>query len=384
MDECLVKGLYVYSVAKAENHGGVDRKISNQVRALSNAGLNCDLMILSYTNATKDKILRRLPFCSDCRGWDDLAQARGYDYVFIRKPTYLSKELLGAIESFRDNNPKAVVVMEFPTFPYEGELSKLGQKPLLIKDRHNRKKLQRLVDRIAENSGQTDIYSIPTLQIWNGVDLSRIRVKKPVMDLSEVNILCPAKFDRWHGIDRFLEGLANYGTAKRTVKLHLMGVGPALEDLKRQVARLNLQNQVVFYGYCEPEEMDKVYDLCTLGLDSVGIHRRGPLALSSSLKSAEYLAKGLPFIFAGKLDVLNREKTSFCFEVPADDTPIDIESVISFHDGLYSRYSNQCELINEIRKYAERTSGMDVAMKSVVDYLYEVCTDREKGMQWLH
>ena len=119
--------------------------------------------------------------------------------------------------------------------------------------------------------------------------------------------------------------------------------------------------------------MDEVYDKCQFAIECLGCHRKG-IDRSSSLKSREYLAKGMPFVYSGEIDVFLEDPVDFCLKVPADESPVDIEELVAFADGLYERESEEA-LIGRIRKYAEGHVGMNVAMKSVIDYVKENCHD---------
>lgn len=117
--------------------------------------------------------------------------------------------------------------------------------------------------------------------------------------------------------------------------------------------------------------MDAIYNKCSMALASLGLHRIG-LSIASTLKTREYLAKGIPFVYSGEIDVFREDPVDFCFQVPADESPIDIEKLVAFHDRLYAREPED-DLIARIRSYAESHVGMNAAMKNVIDYIKENC-----------
>ena len=89
--------------------------------------------------------------------------------------------------------------------------------------------------------------------------------------------------------------------------------------------------------------------------------------LSSSLKSREYCAKGLPFITECKMDFLSSD-CPYVLTVPYDESDINILDIISFYDNLYTKKS-PIELAQEIREYAYKHCDMHVTMKPVIDFI---------------
>lgn len=116
------------------------------------------------------------------------------------------------------------------------------------------------------------------------------------------------------------------------------------------------------------DDMDKIYCECTMAFASLGLHRIDSGLVASTLKTREYLAKGIPFIYSGEVDVFQKNPVDFCFRVPADESPIDIQSVIDFHDRLYAGESEE-HLISRIRSFAEEHVSWKVTMRPVIDYI---------------
>lgn len=365
---------------------GVYGKIEMQKGAFDEAGLICDLKGSSSKDTLSMQVKKRLPFFSDGVRWGQIADPGSFDCYYIRKPDFISRDMLKWLAEIRRVNPSACVLLELPTYPYDGEGMRLGVLPKLAKDKLHRGKLNKYLDRIVDLSRHDDIFGIPTLQIINGIDLSRTPRRKPSASKeSELNVICTAAFSGWHGVDRFLAGLKEYRCkgGSRRVRLHLLGAGPALASLKRQTEDSGLSDDVIFYGQCDRHEIDRVANACSLAIECLGIHRKfarprgtrsSPRSMSSSLKSREYLARGIPFVYAWPVDVIEDSPVDFCLRVPADDSPVNIASVVSFHDELYARESEQA-LIDRIRAYAESHVGMDTAMKNVIDYIKENCGD---------
>jgi len=150
------------------------------------------------------------------------------------------------------------------------------------------------------------------------------------------------------------------------VIFHLVGYGSEFERYQKMVADFALGDYVIFHGQQTGEALDAIYDQCNLGIASLGFHRTG-LTEGAPLKTREYLAKGLPFIFGAKVsDISDEDKGSIYLQVPANDSPIDIEKILEFYARIYSEGA---EPVNKrLRQFAQEHFSMEVAMKEVIDF----------------
>jgi glycosyltransferase involved in cell wall biosynthesis len=322
-------------------------------------------------------VMSCLPLFSDGISWPDPDKLRAADYLYIRRPRFASKELIRLLQDVRKTNPDILVLYEIPTYPYDGEMSGVKMSFALRKDRKYRQELPALVDRAVILVDEDRALGMPTVRITNGVDLGAIATRKPSARAGRIDILCVAYFEPWHGADRLLEGLAGYYKSTqdpREVHVHLAGGGSQLPSLKRIAESRGLSEHVTFYGPLSPDELDPLYDRCGLAVECLGMYRKGlGHAVSASLKSREYLAKGIPFIYAGKIDLFQQNPVDFCLQIPDDPSPVDIPQVIAFYDSLHDRESD-AELIRRIRSYAEEHVSMDAAMRNVVALIEERCS----------
>ena len=114
-------------------------------------------------------------------------------------------------------------------------------------------------------------------------------------------------------------------------------------------------------------ELDEIYDLCHLGVISLATEDKD-IYIHSTLKSREYLAKGLPTIATGTTDVFIGTDYPYNLELPTDTNSVNIQSVISFYDSIYCTKTRQ-QVIAEIRAFAERHIDMNITMEPVIRYL---------------
>lgn len=204
--------------------------------------------------------------------------------------------------------------------------------------------------------------------------MAAIRPRTPSLRRDGIHILCAAAFSWWHGIDRLIAGMACSLEVVRRENLHVHLVGNRSRSLfESLVGKGRLEAHVHLYDHCGRQELDALFDQCTLAIECLGGHRKR-LARSSSLKSREYLAKGIPFVYAGHVGAFDASPVDFCLQVPADETPIDVGALLAFHSDIYCRYTER-QLIAAIRAYAENHVSLDAMVGPVVAYL------RERGVR---
>ena len=104
-----------------------------------------------------------------------------------------------------------------------------------------------------------------------------------------------ANLSFWHGYDRMIKGLYNYYQNNNNfpVFLKFIGDGPEKQKLMFLVEKLKLQQYVSFKGKVDGKELDVHFDGMHIGIDVLGMFRRG-FNESSSLKAREYCARGIP------------------------------------------------------------------------------------------
>ena len=106
-------------------------------------------------------------------------------------------------------------------------------------------------------------------------------------------------------------------------------------------------------------ELDEIFDQCDFGIGSLGRHRVGIRDIKT-LKNREYAARGIPFIYSE--NDTDFDKRPYVLKMPADETAINIETIIHFFQQF--NISPQ-----EIRASIEYLSWKH-QMKKVTDALF--------------
>jgi len=193
----------------------------------------------------------------------------------------------------------------------------------------------------------------------NGIGVSDYQVK------SLSNICKPLKLlflkgtstnAEWNGIYRLIHSIDKLEKNSSEIKLIICG-----HKIDGEIPQRNYIEQ---RGYLKNEELNHLFDEVDLGVSTLALFKKN-LQEAAVLKTREYIARGLPFIYAYTDPDLNEEAKEFALEFPNDDSFIDIEKVINFANTALS----DKELPNKMRKYAEDNLDYEVKMKKVFDIL---------------
>jgi glycosyltransferase involved in cell wall biosynthesis len=275
--------------------------------------------------------------------------ARDYDLIYLRHPG-TNPALLGFLAWMRKRNPRLRIVLEIASYPMSGEAGSPEQRLIFATDAALSPFLRKLVDHVVTFGDQTEIYGIPCIRSSNGVDIDALPIRQPFgFDPREPQLLGVASLAKWHGYDRVLRGLRRALDRDPEVvpHIHFAGDGPATLDLMQLTQSLQLDPHVTFHGVTTGKALDELFDRSDIAIASLGMHRIG-LESASSLKTREYCARGIPFLFAGR-DISFGDDFPFALRVPTGDDPIDFGRVLSEHANVLARVANPAA---EMRAYA--------------------------------
>lgn len=217
----------------------------------------------------------------------------------------------------------------------------------------------------AENpSGQFN--GRPAINIRNGIDLASLPVRSP-KQAEPLHLLALGSMGPWHGFDRAIRAAAAYCGSTPYV-LHLAGGndGGCLNDWQQLAQELGCGKEVVFEGPCYGEKLNALFDLCDIGISSLAAFRNGAERLYS-LKLREYLARGLPVLYAADDPALETDPVArtFCMAIANDDSVPDWESILQFAQ----RTRAQENLPQTIRAFAEAHFTWESQLEQVLQTL---------------
>ena len=328
-------------------NNGISKKISYQLEAFKANGHEAhlcfmdengskrriadDTVIADYGNGKKGKILKRTEFGSII----DYAIKQHIDFVYIRSNHNANPFTINMVRRMKKVGMK--VVMEIPTYPYDQEYFNKSMRRQLIQDKLFRNIFAKQLDAIVTFSEEDYIFGQQTIRISNGIDFNSVRMKKDSSHpADELHLIGVAEIHRWHGFDRVIQGLAEYYTQPRNLKVYFHVVGyffsPVEEEEITEIINKNhLEPYIILYGKKHGEKLDEIFDQCDFGIGSLGRHRVG-IDHIKTLKNREYAARGIPFIYS-ETDT-DFDNKPYVLKVPADETAIHIEDIIRFYQQL--------------------------------------------------
>lgn len=362
-----MKGLYIHDIdiETQKEYRGVYNKISYQIKAFENNGVDMDkIEVINnqiYINRRNTKIN------VDSSGLGRLKNnkfffkiikknliKKDYDFIYIRF-SMANIGMLKLIDKMAKCNKK--VYLEIPTYPYYEELeNNFKNKILKYLDKIIWYKLKGSIYKIVSTSDLKKINNVDVINIINGVDLDKIKLKNK-KEHDGINLVGVANVSKWHGYDRVILGLSDYVKSNKTdVNFYIIGGGSEIENLKDLTKRLGVENYVHFLGVKYGKELDRLMEEMDIGVSSLALFRAG--GGHDPIKSKEYAAMGIPILLGYKDRGFN-EELDFIFQVPSDESYIDIENVKFNYKKLKSN-----SLI--IRKFAEENLSWDSQTKKVM------------------
>jgi len=199
----------------------------------------------------------------------------------------------------------------------------------------------------------------PAMNINNGIDVTAISLRSYQPQEGAIHMLLLASMCDWHGYDRMITALKNYKGREKII-LHFAGNDGDGSLAKWQQMAEGMEN-VIFHGGVYGDDLDKLINGMDLGVSSLGLYRIG-LELGTVMKGREYMARGLPFVYAGE-DPTIEKGHPHAMQVPNDDTPIDMEEVAAFA----KRMRAEKDAAQSMREYARRNMSWEMEFERILD-----------------
>jgi hypothetical protein len=357
-------------------NNGISKKISYQVEALKACGMEVHLCymdesdtkqrivdghpIVNYGKGIIGKIRKRTEFGSISR----YAIHNNIDFVYIRSNHNANLFTIRMVWKMKRAGIK--VVMEIPTYPYDSEYHAQGMDKQIFQDKLFRRIFAKHLDAIVTFSDYTEIFGQKTIRISNGIDFNSVKMKSSIKDTSlGINLIGVAEIHEWHGFDRIVKGLAEYYSKPHNyiVRFHVVGYFFSDEGekvFKELISTHHMEQYVILHGKKHGEELDELFNQCDFGIGSLGRHRVG-IQRIKTLKNREYAARGIPFIYSETDSDFDQKP--YVLKAPADETPIDINNIISFYQQLSM---TPIEIRESIKDLSWRNQ-MEKVLKSVFE-----------------
>lgn len=242
-------------------------------------------------------------------------------------------------------------ILEIPTYPYYKEQFNVSPNKLkgglsliwnYLGDRLYLKKCNKIAIVEAKSTNKKNPKMIP---FYNGVDPEKLKVNlyKKSGKQEVYRIIAVGNFYPYHGLDRLVEGLKDYYQTKTStdpeVFFDVVGSGPAISELKTLVASYHLQKYIIFHGYKDHEELEKIYKKASIAAGTLKLNLRGA-NIETAIKVSEALYQGIPVIVSGKTPFFEEMKQSI-HQIDDDDSPISIKEMLNFLEKKHSPVTDQ-------------------------------------------
>lgn len=356
----------IYRVDRGvQSNIGVVYKLLGQVRGLEALGYHVDYVIHDKIGIYKSG--KKIAKASDnlffkWRYYDKISDEHlaGYD-LYIYRYGLSTRSFIKCLRRTRSLNRASTICIDMPTYPYAYEWEGVKGRFAMLIDGYWSSHLRKYVNRIMHSGMESMIHGVATVRITNGVDLNRLHVRQINSDKG-LRLLAIGKWRSWHGLDRLIKGMASAKRDGLSVHLDVIGEGDELPRLERIVSSMNIKDRVIFHRTLTGSELDSLFDQADLGVGTLGLHRKNVM-FDSSLKHREYVARGLPFILAGR-DVDIPAHLGFTIQMTPDDSDLDLSSISESYEKLDLYY-----LISKMRSYAEQHLSWTSKMKTLLDEL---------------
>lgn len=310
----------------------------------------------------KEKYYHTLYFIDMYRAAIKVLGMRTFDKLYIRfLPTFPP-----AVRFMKLAKKKGVnIIQEIPTYLGQGnddgsvQPSFVRRVALKVSNAYARL-AQRKVDLftvIGVDAGGK-LYGKPALNINNGIDVTAISLRSYQPQEDGIHMLLLASMCDWHGYDRMITALQNYKGDEKII-LHFAGNDGDGSLAKWQQLAEGMEN-VIFHGGVYGEELDALISRMDLGVSSLGLYRIG-LELGTVMKGREYMARGLPFIYAGE-DPTIEKGHPYAVQVANNDSLIDMEEVVAFA----KRVRRETDAAQSMREYARRHMSWEMEFERIL------------------
>lgn len=283
-----------------------------------------------------------------------------FDLAYLRWHTF-DKPYLHMLKAIK--NSGATCIIEAHAWTPNMVAKSLIAKYQVAMDNRYSKYAKNYVSLVAGMSEYDNIWGIKTVKVDNAVDLNNITERHWKRCDDIVRIVSVSNEYAYHGYDRLLRGIRNYYDNGGTRKIEVHFVGIFLDTTKALTEELSLSEIVYFHGKKFGKELDEIYDNSDIGIGALAHHRVGMYA-GSSLKTKEYFAKGLPFIYGWKEPAFD-ETYPYALRVKLCEEPIDIDEVLSFYDSI----KDDPNMLSKMRQFAADHYSWEKEISKVFDAL---------------
>ncbi len=215
--------------------------------------------------------------------------------------------------------------------------------------------------------------NVNTCTVSNGIDVTgTLFTGFKKFNGQELHIIFVAsKFDPWQGLDNLLNGLKKY---KGNVFIHLNLIGDVsakdirtIDEINNDIVNINLLGKK--YGV----ELDKEFKDSNIAISSLALYRKN-MEEACSLKTREYIARGIPFVYSYNDSDLAGDEV-FALKLPVNDTFIDIDEIIKFA----IKVSEELHADTKMRDFAKQKLDWTIKVAQMETFVKSISSKIKEG-----
>lgn len=380
--------MIIYLASLRNDKSGVTKKVMSQIDSFSrrdkvvyfvedegNLVLNAmsEGKIISSnicSHLSKSKLIRNLTYWKKIKlHLDRIELDENESNLVYYRMTPSNPSLTDVIKYFKKKN--CSIVKEIPTYPYIQEYIKRGftGKIKLVINNIFKGKENTYIDWISTFSDDKEIDGHETIILNNSIpkELSRMTFpegEKIIKNENDIRFLIVTSVEYWQGIDRIIRGIHefNLSNGEINVTLKVIGTGKEIGNLREIVSGLKLEKNVEFSGFLGGQELDNEFKSADIAFGQLGLHRK-EMSQVSSLKTKEYLARHIPFVYSGEERFM--DECNYALQVPANDEPVDIPFILNYYIHKMNNVKINSEFDNVVNKYFTWDVQIDKVLETV-------------------
>ena len=199
------------------------------------------------------------------------------------------------------------------------------------------------------------IYNKPILVITNGIDVKRYKFFEQTSNLKPNLVFIGSPNQPWHGVEK-IKFLAN---KLKNFYFHIIGInGENTENL-------------TYYSYLDDRKAKELIAKMDIGISTLSLYINN-MKEASPLKSRQYLAQGLPIIYAYNDTDINKEY-AFCCKIPniPDNVKYSIKKIEKFVLNVFKKENIRIQA----RVFAEKYLDVSVKETKRLKFFKELCNE---------
>ena len=167
----------------------------------------------------------------------------------------------------------------------------------------------------------------------------------------------------YNGLDRLMRGMLEYN-GSRSFILTIIGNHTTMEE--NMAKNLGLQDRVFIKKALYGKELDNKLENHHLGVGPLAVHRKG-INATSSIKTREFMARGLPFFIAHTDHELaeNIACRQFHTVFEASESPIQLSGL----DAMFDRLNNMPDYPRSMRELAQKHLDYRVKIPQWISFI---------------